>query len=340
MSNQEMQFADPEWRPPDQRGVNNAPQEEEVYNPQPINTDPREQPTWQATPPQQERPYMGPGVYAPPGPQQMVGVPPRQRRRGRGPWFWIIIVLIIIALSGGARASFSAFGPHSSIIEPPRQFAVNGTPNIVINDNVGTIHVHTGSANDVTVTASRKSFGFFGNADDAQIKYNQQDNTITVNVGGSGFFDSGRVDLDVTVPSTTDLQLKTDTGEIDVTGVNGQMSLQTDTGTINATGDTLTGQSSLKADTGAITFNGSLDANGSYQFQTDTGAINVTLPSNSAFHLDATTDTGAINTNIPGVNVQHPDMTGAQVHTDIGTGQGPTVTLKTDTGAINLQEGQ
>ena len=240
---------------------------------------------------------------------------------------------------------FGGFGFHNSVTDTAHNFTVRGLPNVVINDDVGTIRVHTGGPGDeVTVTATKQSDGMFGNPNNIHIDYGQDKstNTITVNVdGGSGFFSSGKVDLDVTVPMKADLQLQTNTGEIDVTGVDGQMSLQTDTGTINATQDELMGQSLLKTDTGAVTFNGSLDTTGAYRFEANTGAVNVTLPGNSAFHLDASSDTGSINSSFPGVqeNVQHPDNTSSNVSVDVGINPQSTVTLKTDTGAINLNTG-
>ncbi len=51
MSNQEMQFADPDWKPSQQLDPKNNPQEQEVYNPQPVNTDYRDQNKWRTAPP-------------------------------------------------------------------------------------------------------------------------------------------------------------------------------------------------------------------------------------------------------------------------------------------------
>ena len=57
MSNQEMQFADPDWKPSQKLGTNNNQQEQEIYTPQPINNDSLEQNKWGSAPssiPQQE----------------------------------------------------------------------------------------------------------------------------------------------------------------------------------------------------------------------------------------------------------------------------------------------
>ena len=90
MSNQEMQFADPDWKPSQQLDTKTNPQEQEVYNPQPINADSREQNQWTAAPPAppQQEGYPGLRPYTGPEPGQMQGGNFRQRpyrRRGRGP---------------------------------------------------------------------------------------------------------------------------------------------------------------------------------------------------------------------------------------------------------------
>ncbi len=76
-----------------------------------------------------------------------------------------------------------------------------------------------------------------------------------------------------------------------------------------------------------------------FSFLTDTGSVNATLPANSSFHVDASTDTGSINSDFTEVNVQKQDVTGSTAHGDVGSNPGATVTLKTNTGSINLQKG-
>src|SRR2546425_5725812 len=112
MSNQEMQFADPDWKPSQQLHKKESPQEQEAYRPQPINADPREQQQWraaQAAPPQQEG-YAGLPPYAGIAPQQMQGRDfrqPQYRRRGRSPWLWIILAILFISLMSGGFRSFN-----------------------------------------------------------------------------------------------------------------------------------------------------------------------------------------------------------------------------------------
>jgi hypothetical protein len=327
MSNQGMQFADPERQA-----------QQETDNPHPINTDPREQRQWSEIFPQQEAPYGYQETYPHPE-QEWVGggkLKPKPRKRSRA-WLWILIILLIVALS----SSFGMRNMHRGFTGPmpvQRFLVANGAnPVIQVSDDVGNIRVHVGDANEVLIQANMQNTGF---GSEPRVQYNQDNSGVihaTVD-GESGFLGSNSVNFDVSVPSNADLQLKTSTGEIEVSGVTGQMSLTADTGSIHANQDILKGSSVLQTNTGSITFDGSLDANGHYLFQADTGTIGVTLPNTPSFHVDATTDTGSISTDFPELTVQHPDVTGANIHGDVGASPNATVTLKTDTGSITLNK--
>jgi hypothetical protein len=312
--------------------VNADAREQAAPPPQPINTDPREQPQWQTVPPPQQG-YMGPGY----GPR------PYRPYRRRSPWGWIILLLIILAVVGGGVGS--AFGIHKTATET-KSFSVNAsaaTPAmLVIHESTGEITVHAGSGNNITIQATKDAGGFFGNPDDIQIQYNQSgSNTIDVSTNeSSNFLASKSVSFDVTVPTNTDLQLQSNTGTIEVHGVTGTMNLESNTGTITATNDNLTGSSTLQTNTGTVNFSGSLSP-GSYQFTTNTGSVNVTLPSDSSFHVNAKTDTGSVNTDFPGLSqsIQH-NTVGAELHADVGTNASQTnVTLTTNTGSVDLRQG-
>ncbi len=308
MSNQEMQFADPDWKPSQQLETKTNPQERDVYNPQPINTDYREQNQWSTTPPSpaQEEGYSGLRPYTGPAPQQMQGGNFGQRpyrRSGRSPWFWIILAFIIISLvSGGFRSRDrfgfdpNRFGNGPPPIEKPQDFAVNGQPTVVINDTGGAIQVTVGPKNSDVMIQAENNNNFLGNSNDIQPNYSQNGNTINANVQGS-------VDLQVTVPQDAILQLKTGSGNINVTGVDGPMTLST-----------------------------------------DSGSVDLTLPSNTPFHVDASTNSGSITSDFPNVvPVQNNTGSGEKATGDIGVSPqhpGANVTIIVENGDINLQQGQ
>src|SRR6266496_2364534 len=174
MSNQEMQFADPDWKPSQQLDTKNDPQEQEAYNPQPVNTDYREQNKWRTAPPSppQQEGYTGLRPYEGPVPGQMQGGNFRQRpyrRRGRGPWFWIILAFIIISLMSGGWRSFN--GPRfdrnpveqKQMMGKPIDYAVTGQATMVIFDPDGNVTVTEGQSNTDVVIHPVNGNNFFGN---------------------------------------------------------------------------------------------------------------------------------------------------------------------------------
>jgi hypothetical protein len=345
MSNQEMQFADPDWKPSQQLDPNNNQQEQEVYTPQPINDASREQSKWGSAPsssPQQEG-YTGFRPYTGPVPGQMQAGNYRQRpysRRGRGPWFWIILAFIVISLISGGSRFGSGFGdgngpdfnhspfPQKQFVGQSYDYTVTGQATVTINDLNANVTVIEGQSNNVIIQAVNGN-SFPGNPNDIQQNISQNVNTINADIPNSQ-------DLLVTVPTGTNLSLNAGSGTINVKGVDGQMTLVADDGTINASNDTLSGSSSLTTNSGEINFDGTISAGGNYQFITTSGTVTVALPTSPAFHVNATTNSGSIN--IPGVqnNSSVTHATG-NVGTD-SQAPGTNVTMKSDSGDINLNQ--
>jgi hypothetical protein len=320
MSDQEMQFADPDWKPSQQLDTNKDQQEQEVYTPQPINSDYGEQNKWGQAPstlPQQEG-YTGLRPYAGTIPGQMQGGSFRQRpsysRRGRGLWFWIVLAVIIFSLiSGGSRFS-SGFGDgngpdygHNPINPKPfaaqtYNYTVNGQASIVINDPNGNVTVTESPSNTSSVSIQTvQDNGPFGNSNGIQPNISRQGNSITANVQDS---QQGSIDLNVTVPENANLNLTTDSGNIN--------------------------------------FDGTFATSGLNHFQTTSGNITLVVPSSSEFHLDASTSSGSINSDFSNLKVpNNTSGSGQSVNGVVGgssQGQIPNVVIKSDSGDINLNQ--
>jgi hypothetical protein len=363
MSDQEMQFADPDWKPTRPLDKNKAQQEQEVYTPQPINIEPQESQKWQSSvplsdyndgytgsgpqvPPAQKIEYPGVNSYRDTGPNNISAGQfrqPRARRRGRSSWFWIIIALIIFGLmSGGFGSAFreknfpfdgGGFGFPQKSVADTRTFATGTQPTIVINDASGGIQVHTGDTSGVTVQTTKQIDGP-GNPNREQVSYNQSGDTITINTG-----QDGSADFNVTVPNNSNLQLHTNSGDIDVEGINGQISMSTGSGNIIARQDQLNGSSTLRTDSGNVTFDGGITGSGDYQFTSGSGNIDANLNSSTTVDVNASTDTGSITSNVQSVHVQNNDP-GATASGYIGSPNNSTkLTLKTGDGPINLNSG-
>jgi len=337
MSNQEMQFADPDWKPSQQLDAKTSPQAREAYNPQPINADPREQSQWRESPPSppQQGVYSGLPPYAGSTPQQRPAGDFRQQRysrrgRGRGPWFWIILAIIFLSLASGGFRSMKGFGNgfhfgNDQAVQPveTHDYAVNGQSTVVINDTSGTIHVSVGGkGTDVFIQATKQN-GFFGNPNDIKVDYSQNGNTINASVPGGA---PGSVDFEITVPQGTDLQLNTISGDINVEGVSGQMALTTTSGDIHTTNDGMTGASKIVTNSGDVTATQDT-LSGQTTITTTSGGITAsqdtlkdqaTMITNSGdINFDGTIDTngtyqfrsvsGTIDVTVPGTSVFHLD---------------------------------
>jgi hypothetical protein len=345
--NQEKPLTDAEQRPPEpQSASTTATREQGGKAPQPVVTpSPPEQPLVWATPPPfvpSQRPSMGPGYYSYPGPVQA--------RRKSSPWPWVILTLVLVMLLGIGMTfllvpiAYNVPAFTNTVTEAPHSFTVGAHPTIIINNDVGTIHVRAGgTGSDVTIQVTKHSaLGTNVNGTDVRYNQNSTSNTITVDVvrlTTVNLFTSSSVDIDAAVPSAANLQLQANTGGIDVTGISGQMSLRSNTGTIAATQGVLAAGSQLSTNTGTVTFDGAIGPQGSYMFLTNTGTVNVTLPGTSAFHVDASSDTGSVWTDFPGLVVQHPSMTSSGMHGDVGSTPQATVTLRTNTGSVSLHRG-
>ena len=316
-----------------------------------VNADPREQ--------EYREGYTGQEPYS--GQMMEEKIRPERRRRGRAGWVMLLLGLAVLLGLGLLFSQTGAVTSSSSM--QTRTFAVSGIPKLVVHDDSGTVHIHTGDGNAVTVQAARQSTGFGANANNISVNYSQHGNEVDVSVNEPfSFLSLNNVNLDVTLPTNANMQVDTGSGNVEAAGVNGQVDLQTGSGDITTTdvggqvslktgsgtistdglngqatittgsGDikvnqgVLSGNSLMKTGSGDISYSGSLNPSGSYHFDTGSGTVNLTLPTSSAFHLHTSTGSGNVNNDFGSANV--------------GTGQRPDLSISTGSGDINLQKGQ
>src|SRR5437588_6398570 len=211
-----------------------------------------------------------------------------------------------------------------------QQYPVGVHPTIVITDPNGSITVNTGGPNgSVTVqTLGRDQEAVPSGT------YNRSGDSLQIAVDKSPW---SQTDLEVTVSDEADLVIQTNSGDINVTGVNGQVNLNSDSGTITLSQVSLARNSSVSTNSGDIRFDGGIDPNGgSYQFHSESGSVDVTLPPDTSFHADVTTKSGSINSDFPEVN---SPPSGGNVAVDVGNSPLANVMIKTDSGSINLNKG-
>jgi DUF4097 and DUF4098 domain-containing protein YvlB len=185
----------------------------------------------------------------------------------------------------------------------------NSSGRVVLQGTSGVIRVRTGGgsvhAYDLQGQIAMKTGGGRIEADNLQ-------GLIDLRTGG------GRIEAQ---HLQGQINLHTGGSPIILGNTRGQLAAQTGGGRIEVSQAALSGESSLKTGGGRITFDGSLDALGSYNFRTGGGKMNLSLPGDAAFRLDAKTGGGTI----------HNAFGGNQV------GNGPHAPLKLRTGGGEIR---
>lgn len=385
MSN-EMQFADPDWKPTRPLSGNTPGQ---TFTPQPVNepvqtNTPEAETARSAEYSSYEEGYAPQPVYheavreAPVQPLPVTPfVAPRMRyRRRRSPWLWIVVIILIFGFMSGGFGSL--FGTKDSV--ESKAFGFTSTPTILLQEDNGNIQVRSDSTDGQIHIRADKKAGLFDDPNNIKVTYNNIGDTLTINVDtGSNGFSSREVDFIIDVPQSTNLQLQTTSGNINVEGVNGQASLKTTSGNVSTSNDTfavgsvlndtsgnidtshdvfnggvniqttsgdiimeqdtLDGPSQFKTTSGSIRFDGTINTNGQYQFTTTSGDIDITLPSTTNFHVDATTNSGSIDASDYPTIQPQDTGSGSQAHGDVGTNPGISLQLQANSGDITVHQG-
>jgi hypothetical protein len=223
MSEQEMEFADPDWQPTQAKYTQQD--DTAVYVPQPIHGK-----TYNMSHGYDnslyEEGYRGPLLqqqtpYAPPFAQQ---VPPRPTRRMRGRsrwWIWVIILIIVFSVIGGGTRSYDR---SSSVADkfpgrpgPVQQQTYNvglGNASMVhISDYSGSIILQVGDTNSNQVEVQTDA----AYSDPPQIEVGGGSIMITMNPS------QGNSDVVVMLPPQLTVSMDTSAGNIEVDGYTGQI---------------------------------------------------------------------------------------------------------------------
>lgn len=296
------------------------------------------------------------------------------RRRSQRPWlilFFLIPILIAGLISLPFRQHSEFDGPKFDMHDSakfgrlaPQSVFVTGVPTLVIQNMSGTIHIHSGdSANQVIVQDA-------GNTGDVKALVSK-DNIVTITSSDSS-------EIDITTPSTTDVQIAGGSGDVNVEGITGNIAATTDSGSLTV--NDVSGQVTLTDNNGSINasnVNGQIKMTGNnssivadhltgmVNASSGDGSITVTasnLSSNSTFHshdgsisVEGSIDTsgtysfdsnsGSIDVSLPAASsfVLNASSTNGTVNNDFGRSSvgphpQPTVTIKSNSGPITVHK--
>ncbi|HXZ04525.1 MAG TPA: DUF4097 family beta strand repeat-containing protein [Ktedonobacteraceae bacterium] len=255
---------------------------------------------------------------------------------------FLILTILLLVVGFCLLITAGVYLLNSTERVETRHFPVNEHPHIVVNNEVGTIHIKANSdANAVTFRTKRhsKRIGKVANESWVSYEYMKEANEIRADVErvySPGATLPQSIDFTVSVPQQADLELNTGVGDIWVAGISGQLSLQCDIGSIYVKGGLLSGNSLLKTNLGSVNFHEAIDPSGSYQLATETGSVHVILPDDTSFELDASSSFGNITTVVPNMKMAY--RTSSEVHGDAGIPPRASLKLSSITGSVSVFE--
>src|SRR6202789_3167119 len=259
----------------------------------------------------------------------------RQRRFATWTGAALGTVCALFALSLVARAS------DRLTDEFHKTYAISAQGLVELDNINGDVHISVWDRNEVKVDAI-KTAGSKERLDEARIEVNSgadhleistkyPDHDHTFNWGSHN--NPASVEYTLTVPRGVRLdEIKLINGELDVTGVSGEVRASCINGRLEA--HNLSGRAELS------TINGQLEAKfdqlpgSSVELSSVNGSVALTIPSDARAEIEATTVSGGIENDF-GLHVNHHNFVGHDLRGELGTG-GPRIKLENVNGRIEI----
>ncbi len=248
-----------------------------------------------------------------------------------------LMAALAVALTTGAIGWFTnrSFGPDFNLDfeqvteESEMSFEVGEAPVLQIENFAGNIDIQTGSAGTIDAVATRRAVRN-ANLQRIVVEPSQEGDTITIRTRrASDEFVNVAVDLDVTVPPGTRINVTTGAGEVTIDGVEGETAVRTGAGNVEVRGSE--GQVSLDTGAGNIDYAG--EPQGTSTFETGAGNIDIDLPGDFSGTVELDSGLGTVDV---GTFDVIGDVSTGSARGTIGTGGGPTIQAHTGAGNINL----
>lgn len=218
----------------------------------------------------------------------------------------LVVVLSLSVLAQGGSKSFRA--------------PANGGELEVIN-KMGPVSVNVGDKDTILIRAKQAN---------APVTATQSvQGKVKVEVMGKE-----TVELEITVPPNTGLDVNCIKGEISIRNMSGTIKARTTEGDI-----TVAGVRSSKVDIGSVdgsvSFSGDILPTGNYILKSFSGRVSAVLPAAADFKLNASSNQGGID--VGGVGMSFDRRTNTRVEGTRGTGSA-TVTMWTQQGTIQIRQ--
>jgi hypothetical protein len=249
-----------------------------------------------------------------------------------------------------------------SVPLPTRTFPVAEHAQLFIHNDAGNVRILRGEDYQVEVRGTRYVSKLFGESREVPLFSTQDGSRISINVKHWSllrFFHIGYVNLEIYMPTNSDIQMQCNAGTLDIEGISGRINASTNMGTITVAScqladgsrlstnagtmtirqstlhgatrghtnagtisiveSALQGNAAFTTDAGTIHFDGELLPNSDSLFKTNAGTIDAIVPSDSSFALTAHTRLGSVHNDFHDNLVGHGPYARLSLESQMGT---------------------
>lgn len=225
------------------------------------------------------------------------------------------------------------------------EFTVAGAPVIVTRSAAGNLTVTPGRDGQVHVQVTKRvRGGILGQADErdldkVRVEVTQEGDRITIYTDTRNLSLLGKqltIDVEITAPRSSTLDLRLAAGNTRAQGISGHISAKVDAGNMDLIDVALADRSQLTVNAGNLTVQGSLAAGASLDARVNAGNVRFTLPRETAAYLDARAQAG--NVRVPDWNVSITRNFATQAaYGPLGANPAGTLTIHVSAGNITVE---
>jgi hypothetical protein len=227
-----------------------------------------------------------------------------------------------------------------------RSFTVASPAQLVVDLDVGSVEIVAADQDSIDVSAQIRVYG--GSSPQTaellelvNLDAEQSGDTVTVTGGWPAATEwrgrSPQIDVRITVPRRTAVEVEMDAGEVSLSGTTGAVDIAADVGRVKVTDVQTPDDLVVATDVAEIVFSGALTPGASYRLTSGVGAIRMILPADSAFAIDAASNVGAVAVGFDVAGDTSQQLVGRSVQGVVGGDDSTSVYLRSDVGAISVQ---
>jgi DUF4097 and DUF4098 domain-containing protein YvlB len=228
-------------------------------------------------------------------------------RRNRNAWIAVAVILVVccgcvVIVAAAALSWFVVRVPRAQTdleifdlgartsARVEETFQVGATPYLEVRNFAGTVSIRSGEDNLIRVVATRRASSTSALGRIA-VDMSQQRDRVVVRTKTSSGLANAYVELEITAPPGTEVDLDTGAGTIELSDMTGAIRAHSGAGTIMVRG--AAGPVRLGTGAGSIQYQGT--PSGHCSFDSGAGEIRLRLPANPDVRVDLSTGLGTVD---------------------------------------------